>query len=140
MSYKATPEYNSWCAMKQRCYYKSNNRYDRYGGRGIVVCDRWKTNFQNFLEDMGKRPSPKHSIDRINNDGNYEPSNCRWASNLEQSNNRSNRIIDYNGLSLTIREWSSKLGISYKTLRQRIFVYNWPVDKAINTKVRGYTK
>lgn len=82
--------YGIWCTMKQRCYRVKDKRYPLYGGRGIKVCDRWKNNFLAFMEDMGDRPSNKYSLDRINNDGNYEPSNCRWATIEQQANNRRN--------------------------------------------------
>lgn len=92
--YKINPEPKIYNNMIQRCYNEKHDRYSYYGGRGIIVCDRWrfgeggKTGIQCFLEDMGKRPSYKHSIDRIENDGNYEPNNCKWSTQIEQIHNR----------------------------------------------------
>lgn len=83
-----TPEYFRWMSMKLRCYCKTHFAYHRYGGRGITVCDRWLHSFENFIADIGERPSTKHSLDRVNNDGNYEPNNVRWATAKEQANNR----------------------------------------------------
>ena len=80
-------EYASWAAMKSRCTNPNEIHYERYGGRGISVCDRWQS-YEGFLADMGRRPSPQHSLDRINNDANYDKSNCRWATKKEQANNR----------------------------------------------------
>jgi hypothetical protein len=82
-----SPEYQTWKRMKRRCDNPKGNRWEHYGGRGIKVCDRWINSYQNFLEDMGRKPSPEYSIDRINVNGNYEPSNCRWSTPKEQSNN-----------------------------------------------------
>lgn len=86
-------EYRSWSAMLQRCYNPKSDRFTRYGGRGITVCERWANSFENFFEDMGKKPSPSHSIDRIDNDGNYNPVNCRWATRSEQQLNKSTTPI-----------------------------------------------
>lgn len=81
-------EYSTWGNIKARCHNKNSPNYYRYGGRGITVCDRWLQSYKNFLEDMGRAPSPQHTIDRINNDGNYEPSNCKWATQKEQASHR----------------------------------------------------
>jgi hypothetical protein len=87
-----TPEYNSWRNMKKRCYLKSHHNYPNYGARGIIVCNRWKDNFDMFLQDMGPKPTPEHTLDRINPNGNYEPSNCRWATPMEQARTKRNAI------------------------------------------------
>lgn len=85
------PEYFVWKTMKQRCSNKNNRSYPDYGGRGITVCDRWKDSFENFFKDMGERPSKRHSIDRMDNDKGYEPSNCKWSTDVEQASNRRKR-------------------------------------------------
>lgn len=109
---KPTPEWSAWAALRARCYVKTHKQYKNYGGRGIAVCERWHT-FDNFLEDMGKRPDKGYSIDRIDNSKGYEPGNCRWATTTEQNNNmRTNRRVSYNGEELTLAQWCKKLHIS----------------------------
>lgn len=128
-----TPEYTTWKEMKRRCYNPRNSQYHLYGGRGITICDRWRTTFVNFLADMGKKPSPQHSIDRIDNDGNYEPANCRWATKMEQSHNsRKVRLITYNGETLCLREWARKVGITHRTLSVRLR-RGWTTERALTT-------
>jgi hypothetical protein len=83
-----SPEYHSWVSMKQRCFNADGKNYNNYGGRGITVCERWTSSFENFLKDMGSKPSSDHSLDRMNVNGNYEPSNCKWATKKEQKDNQ----------------------------------------------------
>lgn len=96
-----TLEYNSWLNMKQRCLNKDSQDYHYYGARGITVCDRWKNSFQNFIDDMGKRPNKKLTLDRINNDGNYEPSNCKWSTRSEQTFNQRRSRVSATKLCIT---------------------------------------
>jgi len=104
-----TSEFNTWMNIKDRCFNPKNSHYHSYGGRGIKVCPRWLDSFSNFLEDMGLKPTPSHSIDRENNDGDYEPSNCRWATTYQQVRNRqNNRWVRYNGENLIISDWARR--------------------------------
>lgn len=113
-----TPEYISWQAAITRCYNKLQKTYYRYGGRGITMCERWRNSFENFYADMGPKPTPKHSIERINNDGNYEPSNCKWATMKEQGRNTTKaRLLTYNGMTMCINEWAEKLNINRGVIR-----------------------
>lgn len=134
-------EYSAWINMKSRCYNKLNVRFDRYGGRGIIVCDRWKYSFENFLKDVGKRPSSKHSIDRTNNDLNYTPSNVKWATDEEQANNRPQaKKITHNGITLSRSQWSRKLNGCDYLVHARINKLNWSEEKAVSTPVRSFKK
>lgn len=128
--------YTSWQSMIQRCFNEKNDAYHRYGGRGIMVCERWR-DFANFLADMGERPS-RMTIERNDNNGNYEPGNCRWATKLEQANNTSwNRLITYQGRTQTLQQWSRETGISNILLRYRIVAAGWPVEKAFTAPIHG---
>lgn len=106
-----TPEYRVWKGIRKRCFNDKTKCYHNYGGRGITICDRWKDNFENFYEDMGPRPEGM-SIDRINNDGNYEPGNCRWATAVEQCNNQRKTLKFPDGTPLSI--WARANGVSHK--------------------------
>lgn len=114
-----TPEHMIWCSMLQRCRNKNSKKFKDYGGRGITVCERWLT-YENFISDMGRRPSPKHSIERRDNNAGYSPENCVWATRIEQNNNqRDNVIITLNGQSRTMSQWSRVVGIDEGVLQQR---------------------
>jgi hypothetical protein len=114
-----TRVYRQWQSMIQRCYNQDNTRYLRYGGRGVTVCDRWRSSFDAFYADMGDAPDGA-SIDRIDNDKGYEPSNCRWATPQEQANNRStNIVIHHDGKSMTIAEWARYLDLPYHWVKHR---------------------
>lgn len=122
-------EHKIWRGIIERC---GNSDNTRYGGRGIKICARWLHSFENFYKDMGPRPSSKHSIDRINNDGDYDSSNCRWATASEQGNNRSNnRIVTWMGRSQTLTKWADEIGISRKTLSSRLLKLKWPLDQVM---------
>lgn len=131
---RQSAEYRIWMHMKTRCLNPKSRAYPRYGGRGITMCRDWIDSFEAFYRDMGVRPSSKHSIDRIDNDGNYEPSNCRWALPSTQGANRSSvRIIKYNGISDSMAGWSRRTGIPYMKLRRRI-IDGWSLERALEAK------
>jgi hypothetical protein len=132
-----TRVYRIWKNMKTRCFNVNRKEYKDYGGRGIAVCPRWRDSFDNFLADMGEPPTRQHSIDRINNDGDYEPSNCRWATAKEQARNkRSNRIFTLQGETLTLTEWCQRFKTSMPLVHQRIHRRGWDVLRALTTPSR----
>ena len=133
-------EGNSWRAMKMRCYSPKYRRYDLYGGRGIKVCDRWlgKEGFKNFLSDMGKKPSPKHTVDRIDVNGNYEPQNCRWVTQVEQIHNVDRtRKYTIDGITASLPQHSRRNGINPATVETRIRKLGWTMERAIKTPSLG---
>lgn len=131
-----SPEYRVWRSMLNRCTNPKAVDWARYGGRGVTVCARWAQSFDAFLEDMGPRPAGS-SIDRINNDGNYEPGNCRWSTPLEQGQNRrTSRLVTYDGLTLTATEWSRRLGGHLQIVHSRLDA-GWSIADAVTRPPRG---
>jgi hypothetical protein len=118
---RSPPERTAWKAMLYRCFNPQHHAYKNYGGRGISVCDRWVESYQNFLDDMGSRPSPDHSLDRINVQGNYEPGNCRWSTrDVQQQNRTTTKYLIVDGKRMSYREAMGTLGISYECLLSRV--------------------
>lgn len=134
--------YSTWSGMKQRCYDPNSSSYRNYGGRGIRICDEWRTDYISFYEWAIAHGAAKHlTIDRIDNKGNYEPSNCRWVDNATQAvNKRNNRYIEYNGQRKTVMEWSRELGIEESTIRFRIDRYGFSVGEALGFEKRKVVK
>jgi hypothetical protein len=135
------PEYSTWNMMIQRCHNPNNKAFGRYGGKGVTVCDRWRfgdgevSGFQCFISDMSDRPTPGHSIDRCDNAKGYEPSNCRWATRVEQQNNTTaNRWVEFEGQRMTLVQASKAAGIAYTAVRLRLG-RGWDVQRALNTPI-----
>ena len=128
-----TPMYKVWLGMRQRCYLQSCRQFNNYGGRGIRVCERWK-DFENFLADMGERPDGAQ-IDRIDNNGNYAPENCRWATQKQNMRNtRHNRLIEWRGETLPLAAWAERLGINERTFTNRLN-RGWPLERAMTEPI-----
>lgn len=126
-----TPEHRAWVHMKQRCMNPNKREYPHYGGRGIRVCDRWLNSFLAFLADVGPRPSEKHSLDRIDVNGHYEPGNVRWATHQEQiENTRVVRLVTINGKTQSISSWEREMGLSKGQVRARE-ASGWSLEDAI---------
>jgi hypothetical protein len=133
--------YSTYHGIIARCYNKEAGSYPDYGGRGIKVCDRWREGFENFYSDMGDPPTPDHSIDRIDCNGDYEPGNCRWADWETQCNNKNNtRFLEFAGESKSITQWSHSLGMAKLTLYDRVTKLGWSAEKALTTPVRKRNK
>lgn len=140
-----TSEHNIWCSMKQRCINKNAECHGNYGGRGIRVCDRWLEpngqGFINFMTDMGPKPDPSYSIERKNNDGDYCPENCKWATRNEQANNKRCTLrFTINGEIDTLKNWCKKSGVGYKLAYNRITRKGWDAERAITTPARKFTR
>ena len=127
-------EYGIWAGMITRCCNPNSTEFHRYGKRGIDVCQEWRMSFEAFYRDIGPRPSPQHSLERKNNELGYSPDNCKWSMPMEQANNRrSNRLIEYRGEIITLRQAMEKAGclLSYDTVRARVHTKNWPLELAL---------
>lgn len=125
-----SPEFGVWMNMSDRCYNTAADSYHNYGGRGIQVCAAWRKSFEAFYTDMGPRPSANHSIDRIDNDGDYAPGNCRWATPIEQSRNRrTTRLITFGNRTQSLTEWAAELGITSTSLDSRL--KRWSLERAL---------
>lgn len=129
-----SPEYRAWAHMIERCHNPGAQSYANYGGRGIRVCERWRVSFVAFMADMGQRPSPHHSIDRFpDNNGNYEPENCRWAIPKQQMRNtRRNRLLTHAGKTMCLTDWALETGLNYVTILGRLR-RGWSVGQALST-------
>jgi hypothetical protein len=116
---KGDTTYNSWIHMLDRCYNPEADNYEYYGGRGILVCDRWRYDYDAFVADMGKKPANGMSIDRIDGNEDYTPENCRWSTRREQMRNRRNaHLISYRGITKSVAEWAESLGVSWGAVKQ----------------------
>jgi hypothetical protein len=132
---KRSPEHRIWDAMIQRCTNPNNKHYKNYGNRGIKVCPRWR-DFAQFYRDCGPRPSPKHTIERVDNDKGYAPANCKWATRKEQQNNRrNNRLLCFKGATKTLTQWAETLGMSPGAVAARIRL-GWSTERALTVPVR----
>jgi len=130
--YRLQQEAESWRSMIRRCYNPKHHKFATYGARGVKVCDHWRNSFEAFLADMGPKPTPKHTIERIDNDGDYSPDNCKWATNAEQSRNmRTNHRITAFGRTQILEDWSRETGISAQTIRQRL-KSGWTSEDAVS--------
>lgn len=133
----STSEYGIWSGMRKRCENPKCPAFKRYGGRGIVVCERWRASFADFLADMGPRPSPKHSLDRIDVNGNYEPGNVRWATAATQARNtRRNHTLTVGDETLCLSEWGERFGIQPGLIQARIDM-GWTTERAVTTPSRA---
>ncbi len=129
-----TPTFVVWKNMLSRCANPNATEFALYGGRGITVCERWRNSFAAFLADVGERPGRDCSIDRIDNSGNYEPANCRWATRTEQGRNRrTNHVLTHDGRTQPLVAWAEECGISHATIRHRLN-RGWSVERALTTK------
>lgn len=128
--------HGTWANMIYRCYNPKHSSYPNYGAKGVRVCRKWRISFPAFLHDMGKKPTPLHTLDRIKNEGDYTPKNCRWATSEEQYNNMSSNVqFAYKGEVLTFAQWSRRTGISTSTIRDRFYA-GWSIKRVLTQQIR----
>lgn len=128
---KIAPEYRVWSHMIGRCHNENSSDFENYGGRGIYVCERWRGSYEAFLADMGRRPSAAHQLDRIDNDGPYDPSNCRWVTFDRQCRNkRTNRWVNVGGAQMILKDAAALAGMDYRKLQSRLN-RGWSVSRAM---------
>lgn len=141
------PEWNCWHMARQRCYVSTTWSYENYGGRGIRMCDRWLNDFEQFLRDMGTRPTMEHTLDRIDPNGHYSPTNCRWANKTVQATNTRPhkpytlerlKDLEYDGEKKSFIEWEKETGLPIQRIKQRLR-YDWPVGEALGFEPRSKT-
>lgn len=133
-------EYRVWVSIKDRCSNRNNELWYRYGGRGITMCSEWSQSFIEFLDGVGRAPTPQHSLDRIDNNKGYEPGNVRWATERQQSFNKTTTVlITYNGKTKNMREWSEETGLSYDQIKKRLR-RGWTPEKIFTTPVRAFDR
>lgn len=134
---QTTLEYRSWTCMKTRCYNPNAADFPRYGARGIRVCDRWLESFENFLADMGLAPGPGYTVERLDNDGDYCLTNCKWATQIEQSNNRRNsKYIEFGDKKQTYAQWAREFGWPLYLISVRMRIWNGDIEKVLTTPHR----
>lgn len=130
-------EYRAWSDMKQRCLNPKHRHYVSYGGRGISVCQRWLDSFDNFLEDVGCKPSSRVSLERVDNSRGYEPKNTAWASQKKQARNtRNNKMVTFGNETLCVAEWAERLALPHATVYARLFKYRWPLVRALTAPLQ----
>lgn len=133
--------YMTWYGMIERCRNSNHVGFLRYGGSGIDVCERWAESINNFIDDMGERPSKLHTLDRIDNTKGYSKENCRWATKKEQSRNRKDNVyVVYNGINILLKDLSELKNINYQVLHRRLFISGWDIEKSINEIVKTKNK
>ena len=134
---KGTPEYTSWQLMKDRCLNPKNKTFEYYGGKGVSICERWINSPQTFVDDMGLKPSPFHTIDRIDSLKDYTPENCKWATKTDQVRNRSiTKKFILDGIERPLAEWCELFGISYNIVNNRLW-RGWDINKSLTKLPRG---